>query len=109
MSRGQNFSMYALLSSISYIVRWIACYFTIGQISLFENAFLNFVIPDVIIYILIMTASHWTVRAVIYNKLDIHDKYVGCAAYFITYFPYMLLMWFILSILTWAHILPIHI
>ena len=109
MSKGGSFNFYGLLSGVSFLVRWIACYYTIGQIDIFENQFLNFVVPDGIIYFVLLLITYWTVRAIVYNKLEIHDKYVGCVAYFIAYFAYMLIVWGVLALLTWVNVLPIKI
>lgn len=109
MSKGGSFNFYGLLSGVSFLVRWIACYYTIGQIDIFENQFLNFVVPDGIIYFVLLLITYWTVGAIVYNKLEIHDKYVGCVAYFIAYFPYMLIVWGVLALLTWVNVLPIKI
>lgn len=109
MSKGRSFNLYGLLSGISYIIRWIACHYTIGQIDLFENQFLNYIVPDWIIYFLLLLITYWTVGTIVYGKLEIRDKYVGCVAYFIAYFPCMLVVWGILAFLTWINVLPIKI
>ena len=107
MSRERSLSLYGLASGLSYIIRGVACYFTIGQVDLFENEFLNFIVPDIFIYVFIMLASRLTVKAIVYNRMGNEDKSVGCFSHFIAYFPYMFLMWLILSILTWVNVLPI--
>ena len=101
--------MYRLLSGISYVVRWLACSFTIGQIDLFENSFLNFIVPDGVIYLILLAITRLTVGTVVYDRLGNDDKYIGCISYFLFYFPFMLIMWGLLGVLTWAGLLPIRI
>lgn len=104
-----NTSFYGIISGISFLIRWLACYFTIGQIQLFKNPILNFLVPDVGIYILLMLITRGIVGCLIYDKLEIDDKYVGCIAYFVIYFIPMLIMWGLLAFLTWIKVLPIAI
>lgn len=107
MSQKNDFSLYGLLSTISFIVRWVFCYCTIGQIDIFGDPVLNFIIPDGLIYVALLYVSYWTVKMVVVNKLRIQDKYIKCIAYFIFYFPWVLIMWGALAFFSWANVLPI--
>ena len=104
-------NIYRFLKGVSYILRWIVCYFTIGKIELFQSEFLNFVIPNGVIFSLLMSVTYFTVYLLKTRcewMMRNYTPVLGSIAYFVLYFPYLLVVWSIMGLLSSIGLLPIH-
>ncbi len=99
--------MYELLSTTSYIVRFIICYKTIEAVPIFKSPLLGIIFAQAVpIYSVMLLISYEIVGRVFKYRRGT-DLVLGVLLYALVYIPLALLLWGILLILTWAKTLPV--
>lgn len=99
--------MYRFLSGLSYIVRFILCYFTIETTPIFANSLIAWGVDQMIsIYFILLVISYFTVGSVFkYERGSMPE--LGVILYFVTYVVLALVAWGILALLTAVGVLPL--
>lgn len=98
--------MYQIVSGISFLIRAYLCYLTIDNIPIFENHLMNNLFFEAFsFYTLLLIISRITVSFFYVKGVD--SPYKGCGLYFVIYIAYMLILFFIISLLTFFRVLPL--
>lgn len=98
--------MYGLMSLASFAIRAAICYFTIENTPIFHNPLIAWVVGQIIsIYVILRLISYGIVGGVFgYERGS--DPTLGVILYFVVYVPLAFLLWGILALLTFMHVLP---
>lgn len=99
--------MYKLLSTASYIGRFIICYMTIEAIPIFKNGLFAITIVQVVPVYSIMLGISYTIVGRVFGYRSGSDPTLGVLLYAFVYIPLALLLWGILALLTAIKVLPI--
>lgn len=99
--------MYRLLSGLSYITRFVLCYFTIETTPIFANSLIAWGVDQMIsIYFVLLVISYFIVGNVFkYERGSVPE--LGVILYFVTYVVLALITWGILWLLTAVGVLPL--
>ena len=96
--------MYKLFSKISYAIRFYICFITIEAVPIFKSNLVGLIFGQVFpMYVILMLISYTTV-SLIYERGS--APALGVILYAVVYIPLALLLWGILSLLTFIGILP---
>ena len=101
----QENEIYKLIGTVSYAVRFYVCFITIEAVPIFKSNILGLLFGQIIpIYSIIMLISYAIVSK-FYQRGD--APVFGVILYAIVYIPLALLLWGILSLLTFIKVLPV--
>jgi len=99
--------MYRSLSSVSYIARFILCYFTIETTPIFANSLIAWGLDQMIsIYFVLLVVSYFIVGNVFKYERGSTPE-LGVILYFLTYVVLALILWVILTLLTAVGVIPL--
>ena len=99
--------MYRFLSGLSYIARFVLCYFTIETTPIFANSLIAWGVDQMIsIYFILLVISYFIVGNVFkYERGSMPE--LGVILYFVTYVVLALVTWGVLALLTAVDVLPL--
>ena len=96
--------LYIFVSTFSFIIRSILCYFTIDKIPIFRNHIANSLFLEVLsLYTLLMIISR-SIVGIFYGKGE--NPVLGSLEYFIVYIIILGIVFVVMTLLTIIGILP---
>jgi len=98
---------YLFLSTVSFILRFVLCYFTIETVPIFESDLIGIIFGQIIsIYVVLRIVAYWMVGALFnYRKGDSPE--LGVLMYGVVHVALVLVTWAVLALLTLFGVLPL--
>ncbi|OGL23629.1 hypothetical protein A2791_02195 [Candidatus Saccharibacteria bacterium RIFCSPHIGHO2_01_FULL_46_30] len=98
---------YEIARVLSWIIRWVICYFTIETTPIFENSLIAYGVDQIISLYTVLWFVSYTIVGRVFNYKSGSAPVLGVMLYAIIYIPLALLTWGILAILTALGVLPL--
>ncbi len=98
---------YEIARLLSWIIRWVICYFTIETTPIFQNSLIAYGVDQIISLYTVLWFVSYTIVGRVFNYKSGSDPVLGVMLYAIVYIPLALLTWGILAILTALGVLPL--
>lgn len=98
---------YKIAKLLSWIIRWVICYFTIETTPIFENSFVAYGVDQIISLYTILWFISYSVVGGIFRYERGSDPVLGVFLYAIVYIPLALIAWGVLALLTVVGVLPL--
>ena len=92
---------------LSWITRWVICYFTIETTPIFKNSFIAYGLDQIISLYTILWFISYSIVGNVFHYRRGSDPVLGVILYAIVYIPLSLLTWGILAVMTALGVLPL--
>lgn len=99
--------MYPIISRLSFLLRFWISYKTIGQLPIFSNGNVNYVIGQTLSIYTIFRLICYPLVGIISSNLNIKSPIARSILYIVLYIPLIGIYWLIAKTLEYFHILPI--
>lgn len=98
---------YRIARTLSWILRWIICYFTIETTPIFENSLVAYGVDQIISLYTILWFISYSIVGGVFKYERGSEPVIGVILYAIVYIPLALFTWGILALLTAIGVLPL--
>lgn len=98
---------YEIARLLSWIIRWVICYFTIETTPIFENSFVAYGIDQIISLYTVLWFVSYTVVGGVFKYKSGSAPILGVTLYAIVYIPLALVTWGALALLTLIGVFPL--